>query len=162
MDSPIDMDILQKWHRTRDKASYFVRWGGDYTSPTKTSKVMLKWMRGCCTASSFSMSAPLIRAPQNPLLKSRVPKMCPESCFSLKKGHRKGFVEISTKPYFSMAERVGFEPTVAHHHTWFRVKHLRPLGHLSMPLCDKSHYIIGASAWQGIFLHCMPEGKLQV
>ena len=43
--------------------------------------------------------------------------VCPKSCFSLKNGHRKGFVEISTKPYFSMAERVGFEPTVAHHHT---------------------------------------------
>ena len=54
---------------------------------------------------------------------SRKPKIhvqnlvCPKSCSSLKNGHRKGFVEISTKPYFSMAERVGFEPTVAHHHT---------------------------------------------
>ena len=104
----------------------------------------------------------LFLLPQNPCSKSRVPKMCPKSYFSPKNACRKGFAEISTKPYFSMAERVGFEPTVAHHHTWFRVKHLRPLGHLSMPLCDKSHYIIGASAWQGIFLHCMPRGKLQV
>ena len=29
------------------------------------------------------------------------------------------------------AERVGFEPTVAHHHTAFRERHLQPLGHLS-------------------------------
>ena len=43
--------------------------------------------------------------------------VCPKSCFSPKNGDRKGFVEISTKPYFSMAERVRFEPTVAHHHT---------------------------------------------
>ena len=43
--------------------------------------------------------------------------VCPQSCFSPQNVHRKGFVEISTKPYFSMAERVGFEPTVAHHHT---------------------------------------------
>ena len=31
------------------------------------------------------------------------------------------------------AERVGFEPTVAHHHTAFRERHLQPLGHLSNP-----------------------------
>ena len=30
-----------------------------------------------------------------------------------------------------MAEGVGFEPTVACDHTWFRVKHLQPLGHSS-------------------------------
>ncbi|WP_314826445.1 hypothetical protein, partial [Selenomonas noxia] len=42
--------------------------------------------------------------------------VCPKSCFSPKNGYRKSFVEISTKLYFSMAERVGFEPTVAHHH----------------------------------------------
>ena len=59
----------------------------------------------------------LFLLPQNPCSKSRVPKMCPNSCFSPKNARRKGFVEISTKPYFSMAERVGFEPTVAHHHT---------------------------------------------
>src|SRR5690606_21062110 len=29
------------------------------------------------------------------------------------------------------AERVGFEPTVAQHHTDFRDRHLQPLGHLS-------------------------------
>ena len=29
------------------------------------------------------------------------------------------------------AERVGFEPTVAHHYTAFRERHLQPLGHLS-------------------------------
>ena len=156
------MDILQKWHRTRDKTSYFVRWEGDHRPLAKTAKVMHKGKRGCCTASSFFMLQPSFHASQNPRLKSRVPKMCPKSCFSPKNGDRKGFVEISTKPYFSMAERVGFEPTVAHHHTWFRVKHLRPLGHLSMPLCDKSHYIIGASAWQGIFLHWVPGANCKV
>ncbi len=31
----------------------------------------------------------------------------------------------------SVAERVGFEPTVAQHHTAFRERHLQPLGHLS-------------------------------
>ena len=30
-----------------------------------------------------------------------------------------------------MAERGGFEPPVVISHTWFRVRHLRPLGHLS-------------------------------
>ena len=30
-----------------------------------------------------------------------------------------------------MAERVGFEPTVAINHTAFRERHLQPLGHLS-------------------------------
>ena len=119
---------------------------------TKESEDATRHPRFLCCSHSFHAS-------QNPRLKSRVPKMCPKSCFSPKNGDRKGFVEISTKPYFSMAERVGFEPTVAHHHTWFRVKHLRPLGHLSMPLCDKSLYIIGASAWQGIFLHCVPRAN---
>ena len=62
-------------------------------------------MRGCCTASSFSISSPSpnhtckISCALNP-------------CFPSPNKHRKGFVEISTKPYFSMAERVGFEPTV--------------------------------------------------
>jgi hypothetical protein len=31
----------------------------------------------------------------------------------------------------SLAERVGFEPTVAINHTAFRERHLQPLGHLS-------------------------------
>ncbi len=30
-----------------------------------------------------------------------------------------------------LAERAGFEPAVAHHHTNFRDWHLKPLGHLS-------------------------------
>ena len=33
-----------------------------------------------------------------------------------------------------MAERVGFEPTEAHHLTAFRERHLQPLGHLSKPM----------------------------
>ena len=44
---------------------------------------------------------------------------------------------ISTRPHrltdSVLAERVGFEPTVAHHHTAFRERHLQPLGHLSNP-----------------------------
>ena len=85
------MDILQKWHRTRDKTSYFVRWEGDHRPLAKTAKVMHKGKRRCCTASSFFMFQPSFHASQNPRLKSRVPKMCPKSCFSPKNGDRKGF-----------------------------------------------------------------------
>ena len=38
-------------------------------------------MRGCCTASSFFMLQPSFHASQNPRLKSRVPKMCPNRIF---------------------------------------------------------------------------------
>ena len=34
-------------------------------------------------------------------------------------------------PQSAVAERVGFEPTVAFDHTAFRERHLKPLGHLS-------------------------------
>ena len=44
------------------------------------------------------------------------------SCAQNRVFHRKMRAEKASKekprkPYFSMAERVGFEPTVAHHHT---------------------------------------------
>ena len=35
------------------------------------------------------------------------------------------------------AERAGFEPAVAQHHTAFREQHLKPLGHLSARDCNK-------------------------
>ncbi len=37
-----------------------------------------------------------------------------------------------------MAERAGFEPAVAHHHTAFRERHHQPLGHLSIAECSKA------------------------
>jgi hypothetical protein len=36
------------------------------------------------------------------------------------------------------AERAGFEPAVAQHHTAFREQHLKPLGHLSARDCTKT------------------------
>ncbi len=38
---------------------------------------------------------------------------------------------LRPEPTLQRAERVGFEPTVAQHHTAFRERHLQPLGHLS-------------------------------
>ena len=35
----------------------------------------------------------------------------------IKTEQKKASERNARKPYFSMAERVGFEPTVAHHHT---------------------------------------------
>ena len=40
-----------------------------------------------------------------------------------------------------LAERAGFEPAVAQHHTNFRDWHLKPLGHLSgaiLAICDRT------------------------
>jgi hypothetical protein len=38
---------------------------------------------------------------------------------------------VSGADFCRLAERAGFEPAVAHHHTNFRDWHLKPLGHLS-------------------------------
>ena len=38
---------------------------------------------------------------------------------------------VSANYGINAAERAGFEPAVAHHHTAFRERHLQPLGHLS-------------------------------
>lgn len=64
----------------------------------------------------FYVAAIVSRKPKS-TFKISCAQNVPKSYFSPENGDRKGFVEISTKPYFSMAERVGFEPTVAHHHT---------------------------------------------
>jgi hypothetical protein len=54
-------------------------------------------------------------------------------------GHR---LSVSSRPYrltdSILAERVGFEPTEAHHLTAFRERHLQPLGHLSNPVSISS------------------------
>ena len=42
-----------------------------------------------------------------------------------------GGLPLPQSPVRSVAERVGFEPTVAVNHTAFRERHLKPLGHLS-------------------------------
>ena len=64
----------------------------------------------------FYVAAIVSRKPKS-TFKISCAQNVPKSYFSPKNAHRKGFAEIPTKLYFSMAERVGFEPTVAHHHT---------------------------------------------
>jgi len=55
-------------------------------------------------------------------------------------GLKGGKIDTNKKPnavcagLFMLAERVGFEPTVAFDHTAFRERHLQPLGHLSIAL----------------------------
>ena len=44
------------------------------------------------------------------------------------------------------AERAGFEPAVARHHTAFREQHLKPLGHLSARDCTKHRVTLSGSS----------------
>ena len=85
MDSPVDMNILQKRHRTRDKNDDFVRFAGAHTPSANASKVMHKRMRGCCTASSFSISAPLISSTIKSTFKISCAQNVPKFLFFTKK-----------------------------------------------------------------------------
>ncbi len=58
-----------------------------------------------------------------------------EACYRLRDFQSRALGQ-AMRPFQTsfLAERVGFEPTEAHHLTAFRERHLQPLGHLSKPM----------------------------